>query len=115
MNTGAWTERIGEITAEHPLMRESDVAEGIRQRLIGLFIQTLPEMLADFEKHAGNSALLAKTAHAIKGAAGFVNARRVWALAGEFETHVKLLSPDDTRLFIAAITSAFEDTKRALG
>lgn len=106
-----WPERINEIIAEHPLMREGEIAENIRVRLRELFIQTIPGMLAEFEKHAGNSTAVARTAHSIKGAAGFVNARRVWALAGELESHAKTISAGDLQLLIKALSQAYEETK----
>lgn len=103
--------RIEEIAAEHPLILDSGVDKVIRLRLNDLFLEVLPAMIKEFETHAGYSKINARTAHSIKGAAGFVNARRVWALAGELETSMENLSAEEIRLFSSAIGQAFEETK----
>lgn len=110
----SWKKRIDDISTEHPLVRENNADENIRRRLAALFLDTIPGLLEDFKKYADNRTGIAKTAHSIKGAAGFVNARRVWALAGELEFHAKTMTDEEIATFVLAIKEAFEETKPLL-
>ncbi|MFO1469876.1 MAG: Hpt domain-containing protein [Turneriella sp.] len=109
--------KIAKVIRTTPLVRPTDstqIAAGVTTRLREIFLEAVPEILADLDRHEHDCEQLTRTAHKLKGAAGFVGAKRLWTLVADFEQMVGQYSQEQLQYCLAMIKQVLAETEKEL-
>lgn len=110
-------DRIANIVGTTPLVRpggSTQVAAGVAARFREIFLEAVPETLAELAEGQSDRGRLARTAHKLKGAAGFVGATRLWTLTADFEQSAERLTPDQLQYFLIVIKQVLGETENEM-